>query len=67
MTRMGNVAGYRAAFIEAQAAQLGQVPEEADGRPAEEAAKKKRTNKDDDEAGKRDLPNLAKDTLMPAR
>ena len=79
MTRMGNVAGYRAAFYEAQAYMRswdkylkGQAPDA----PAEEAPKKKKhrlfgRDKDDDEdESKEDAVapdrDLAKDTLMGA-
>ena len=79
MTRMGNVAGYRAAFYEAQAYMRswdkylkGHKPDE----PAEEAPKKKkhrlfgRDRDEDEDEDKEDAVapdrDLAKDTLMGA-
>ena len=70
MTRMGNVAGYRAAFIEAQA-YMRSWDKYLSGQKSDEAPKKKsRWGKKDDESGaKADDPpsrDLAKDTLMAA-
>ena len=70
MTRMGNVAGYRAAFIEAQA-YMRSWDNYLSGQKSDEAPKKKsRWGKKDDESGaKADDPpsrDLAKDTLMAA-
>ena len=70
MTRMGNVAGYRAAFIEAQA-YMRSWDKYLSGQKSDEAPKKKsRWGKKDDESGEEaeDPPSrdLAKDTLMGA-
>jgi imidazolonepropionase-like amidohydrolase len=70
MTRMGNVAGYRAAFIEAQA-YMRSWDKYLAGQKSDEAPKKKsRWGKQDDESAEEaeDPPSrdLAKDTLMGA-
>ncbi|MCX7042689.1 MAG: amidohydrolase family protein [Gammaproteobacteria bacterium] len=70
MTRMGNVAGYRTAFIEAQA-YMRSWDKYLAGQKSDEAPKKKsRWGKQDDESDAKaeDPParDLAKDTLMAA-
>ena len=70
MTRMGNVAGYRAAFIEAQA-YMRSWDKYLSGQKSDEAPKKKSRwgKKDDESDAEADDPpsrDLAKDTLMAA-
>ncbi len=68
MTRMGNVAGYRAAFIEAQAYMRAWDKYQASLPADEPEQKKSRWGKQDKPASAGDPPSrdLAKDTLMGA-
>ncbi|MDZ4366133.1 MAG: hypothetical protein U0987_03750, partial [Afipia sp.] len=70
MTRMGNVAGYRTAFIDAQAYMRNWDKHLAGQKSDEEPKKKSRWGKKDDESGAEagDPPSrdLAKETLMAA-
>ena len=71
MTRMGNVAGYRAAFIEAQAYMRSWDKYQAGQGSDEEPKKKSRWGRHDDEADSAEADDppardLAKETLMGA-
>ena len=72
MTRMGNVAGYRAAFIEAQAYMRAQDKYQAEkdkGGDREGRGKRHKGDKDSDDEAQADDPpsrDLAKETLMGA-
>jgi imidazolonepropionase-like amidohydrolase len=68
MTRMGNVAGYRAAFLAAQEYMREWDKYLAGQQPDEGQKKKKKKHDDDEDGGDSEIPerDLAKDTLMGA-
>jgi imidazolonepropionase-like amidohydrolase len=67
MTRMGNVAGYRAAFLAAQE-YMREWDKYLAGQQPDDGHKKKKKHGDDEDGGDSEIPerDLAKDTLMGA-